>query len=251
MHITKQLARTWKVRTNFYTAGVSPTPNANPAGACAEALVAAALWVDPDPVAAVARARTSRRGTQDGWGPALGSMPRTPEDRTNPSAVDLVAPWATITAAVPGLAGFAAQRRQARAAWDTAWAQEYDRDLVDPDANYSALARVQVKSRFTETLVSHPDHNAVPFGVVRERSIPDNDLFVLVLFALRDENNEKLNSRNFVGTCVVLTDEKLQALDSGQRSAKLGWAEVHRWWANLPDSMPSGAHDVTPLLRGV
>jgi len=89
------------------------------------------------------------------------------------------------------------------------------------------------------------------FDLVRDRSVPDNDLFALVLFALRDEYNGDLGARNFVGSAALVTDGGLRALDTGKSAARLRWPHVHTWWEDLPVSMPSGACDITPLLRDV
>lgn len=241
----------WGVRTRFYEVGLLPTPNADPTGALGEAFVSAALWGENDPASAVVQGRECRWKTWDGWGPTLGSMPPTAGGRRNALAVDLAAPWTKIIQAVPGLAEFAQRRQGDRADWDRVWAEESGKDFPGTSTAYGALARVQVKARFTPSLTMHPDYDAVSFDLIRNRSVPDNDLFALCLFALRDEYEEDLGIRNFVGTCVLLTDECLRGLDTHGSGARLGWGQVHTWWDDLPSSMPLGAYDITPLLRAV
>jgi hypothetical protein len=53
-----------------------------------------------------------------------------------------------------------------------------------------------------------------------------------------------------VWTAVLMTNESLRHLDPGTKSAKLDWWTVHGWWGP-GKSLPTGAYDVTGLLREV
>lgn len=59
--------------------------------------------------------------------------------------------------------------------------------------------------------------------LVRDGPVADNDLFALVLFALRDENEDDLGAGNFIGSGALVTDEGLRALDTGRSAARLRW----------------------------
>jgi hypothetical protein len=117
-------------------------------------------------------------------------------------------------------------------------------------AAYAGLARVQVKARLAPDAPGHGNLNAVPFETVRDGGVPANDLHVLVMFACLDEDRRDLRDGNFVWTAVVLTGERLRALDPGTKSAKLGWIEVHSWW-HEGRQLPDGAYDVTGALREI
>jgi hypothetical protein len=252
--LSEALSSYWTARDRFLEAGLSMN-RSDPAGGLAEALIAAVLWPLHGVQDAYVACRDARLGwdASGGYGPTLGSMPATWNGRRNALAVDLAVPWHTGVAAVPGLAVFADRRQRERRVWDEATGTEplMSAMPVPPEgAAYWQMARVQVKARFAPDAPRYENWDAVPFETVRDDGIPANDLYALVLFARVDEYQHDLREDNFVWTAVLITDECLRRLDRGKRSGKLGWGEVFSWWEDGHD-LPAGAHEITPLLRGV
>jgi hypothetical protein len=241
-------------RDRFKEAGLSMS-RSDPAGGLAEALIAAVLWPGAsiqDRYVACREARL-KQDALGRFGPALGSMPMTWNGRRNALAVDLAVPWHTVVGVVPGLAGFADERRRERRAWDEATgtgAAAGAMPMPPEGAAYWQLARVQVKARFAPEAPHYENWNAVPFDVVRDDGIPANDLYALILFARGDEYQRDFRGNNFVWTALLVTDECLRGLDRGTRSGKLGWTEVLSWWED-EHGLPVGAHEITSLLREV
>jgi hypothetical protein len=204
-NLSDELLSYWSARGRFRDAGLAANLS-DPIGGLAEALTATALWPDVDVRSAYDRARAVRSSQDDSGrlGPALGSMPVTPNGRPNSLAVDLAMPWPSVIEAVPVLAEFAKKRQVERGNWDgDRGAAAGATELGDSVIAYGQLARVQVKARFAPNAPDLDDVNAVPFKVIRDGGVPANDLYVLVMFARVDENHCNLQDGNFVWTAVV------------------------------------------------
>lgn len=283
--IRDQFAAAWQLRRSMFESGLAPTPNADPTGSLGEALAIGALWGRTelnaqDPLLQQARKLRTTQQTIDGkpFAAALGSISMTggSNPQRNVQAVDFVAPWESIwgTVKAKSLKGFGTARTSARAVWDEPYC-----------GGNPNLARVQVKTRAVPRSIVEPDYTQgdsksakgpssrpnfyhaetdqyaikLPrekiFGTTSrgsEAPIPDNDLFMLILFSDHDEEGIDLSGKNFVWTAILATPEGMAGLSRDKTvDLTVKWGKIHELWHGKTPNLPDGVWDCTELLRAL